>query len=93
MQLQPDAESEARIERHKAHLPDGKDLMLLVLKGHLLVEEGLNELITAACPESKYILDGEPEVSMKARIARSLTAHLVYPGLWRMPAARLGMIV
>jgi hypothetical protein len=54
MQLQPDAESEARIERHKAHLPDGKDLTLLVLKGHLLVEEGLNELITAACPESKY---------------------------------------
>lgn len=81
MQLFPDAESEKRIERIKEHLPDGKDLTLLVLRGHLLVEEGLDELIAASCPEPRHILDGQPRFFMKARIARSLCGHLLYPGL------------
>ena len=85
MPFQPDAELEARIERHKAHLPDGKDLTLLVLKGHLLVEEGLDELIQAACPEPQHIFAGRPPpFHMKMRIARAMTAHVVFPGLWPM---------
>ena len=84
MQLPLDAESEARIERIKAHLPEGKDLALLVLKGHLLVEEGLNELIAAACAEPKYILDGKKPLSfnVKTRVARALCGHMLHQGLW-----------
>ncbi len=71
------------MERHKAHLPDGKDLTLLVLKGHLLVEEGLDEVIAAACPEPQHILEMNGlTFRMKARIARALSGHIVFPGLW-----------
>ena len=86
MQLTPDAETEERIERHKAHLPDGKDLTLLVLKGHLLVEEGLDDLIAAGCPQPQHILDRKPKVgfAMKARIAQGLSGHLLFHGLWPM---------
>jgi hypothetical protein len=89
MQLILDEQAEAQIERHKAHLPDGKDLTLLVLKGHLLVEEALDDLITAACPDPRAILDRKPRVrfALKARIAEAFTAHLIYPGLWPMIAA------
>jgi hypothetical protein len=85
MPFQPDAELEASIERHKGHLPDGQDLTLLVLKGHLLVEAGLDDLIQAACPEPQQILGGRPlAFRLKMRIARALTGHVVYPGLWPM---------
>lgn len=85
MQIEYDAELEAAIARHKAHLPDGKDLTLLVLKGHLLVEEGLDDLITASCAEPKHIFVGRhPPFHMKARIARAVAGHLSYPGLWPM---------
>lgn len=84
MQFDLDEEANARIERHKAHLPEGKDLTLLVLKGHLLVEEGLEELISVSCPEPEHILKSTAGFAMKARIAQSLTGHLIYRGLWPM---------
>lgn len=84
MQLHPDPESEKRIARIREHLPDGKDLILLILKGHLLVEEVLDELIAAACPEPQHILDRRTGFAMKARIAQSLSGHLLLRGLWPM---------
>jgi len=80
-----DAELETAIARHKAHLPDGNDLTLLILKGHLLVEECVDELIEVSCPEPKAIFDGRaPMFHMKVRIARAMTTHVMFPGLWPM---------
>ncbi len=35
------------LERHKRHFPSGAELSLQVLKGHLLVEELVRELVEA----------------------------------------------
>ena len=77
-----DDQAEALIARHKEHLPDGSDLTLLVLKGHLLVEESLDQLIGSSCPAPKYLLDARLTFAVKMRIARALTDHLLYPGYW-----------
>ncbi len=47
-------EFEKRSERFFKHLPETDDLTLLVLKGHLLIEEQLNDALAKCCesPES-----------------------------------------
>jgi hypothetical protein len=80
--LRVDAEAEIRIERVRKHLPAGNDLTLIALKGHLLAEEELDELIRFYCKQPEHLDGVEIRFFVKARMARALSGHLVWTGLW-----------
>lgn len=80
--LQIDAEAEIRIERVRTHLPAGNDLTLIALKGHLLAEEALDDLIRFYCKQPEHLDDVEIRFFVKARMARALSGHIVWTGLW-----------
>ena len=80
--LKIDAEAEIRIERVRKHLPAGNDLTLIALKGHLLAEEALDDLIRLYCKQPEHLDDVEIRFMVKARIARALSGHIVWIGLW-----------
>lgn len=77
-----DAEAETRIERVRKHLPAGNDLTLIALKGHMLAEEALDDLICFYCEQPEHLNDVEIRFIVKARIARALSGHIVWAGLW-----------
>jgi len=56
-------------DRFFEHLPDTDDLSLMVLKGHLLIEEQLNELISIKCIS--------PECLEKARLTFNQKIHIL----------------
>ena len=80
--LQIDAEAEIRIERVRKHLPAGNDLILIALKGHLLAEEGLDDLIRFYCKQPEHLDDVEIGFFVKVRLARALSGHIVWTGRW-----------
>lgn len=80
--LQIDSEAEIRIERVRTHLPAGNDLILIALKGHLLAEEALDDLIRFYCKQPEHLDDVEIRFFVKVRIARALSGHIVWTGLW-----------
>lgn len=80
--LQIDAEAEIRIERVRTHLPLGKDLILIALKGHLLADEALDDLIRFYCRQPEHLNGIEIGFFVKARVARALSGHIVWTGLW-----------
>lgn len=80
--LKIDAEAEIRIERIRKHLPAGNDLTLIALKGHLLAEEALDDLIRFYCNQPEHLDDVEIRFLVKAKIARALSGHIVWTGLW-----------
>lgn len=77
-----DPDAEVRIERVRAHLPIGSDLTLIALKGHLLAEEALDDLIRVYCKSPEHLEDIEIRFQVKARLARALSGHIVWIGLW-----------
>lgn len=80
--LQIDARADIRIERVRKHLPAGNDLTLIALKGHLLAEEALDDLIRFYCRQPDHLDDVEIRFLVKARLARALSGHIVWTGLW-----------
>lgn len=82
MELTIDEVAQARIDRVREHLPAGNDLTLVALKGHLLVEEALDEIIAIACSEPKHLENQNLPFRFKPILARALFGHLLWPGLW-----------
>jgi len=80
--LQIDSEAEVRIERVRKHLPSGSDLTLIALKGHLLAEEALDDLIRFYCKNPEHLENVEIRFQVKARLARALSGHAAWTGLW-----------
>lgn len=62
----------SKLERIAQHLPSGDDVTLITLKGHLLVEEELDELLTSHCKDPSAI-EGDIGFSIKLKFARALT--------------------
>lgn len=62
----------SKIQRIAQHLPSGDDVTLITLKGHLLVEEQLDELIAAHC-KNPDALEGDIGFAVKLKFARALT--------------------
>ncbi|WP_156899916.1 hypothetical protein [Luteimonas mephitis] len=62
----------SKLQRIAQHLPPGDDLTLITLKGHLLVEEQLEDLILSHC-KNPSALDGDIGFSVKLKFARALT--------------------
>ena len=82
VRLEIDAAAEVRIERVRKHLPAGSDLTLIALKGHLLVDEALDDLMRFYCRQPEHLDDVEIRFQVKARLARALSGHIVWTGLW-----------
>jgi hypothetical protein len=72
---------EARIE---AHLPRTTDLTLLTLKGHLLVEEMLDEIIRGYCLQPSCLDGVDIRFQVKARLARALVGDILPDSMWTM---------
>lgn len=77
-----DAEAEIRIERVRKHLPAGSDLTLIALKGHLLAEEALDDVIRFYSKQPEHLDGVEIRFFVKARMARAFSGHIVWTGLW-----------
>ena len=61
------------IKRIQAQLPRSRDPVLLVLKGHLLVEEQLDRLIAAGCVRAEELDDARLTFSQKVSIASAMS--------------------
>jgi hypothetical protein len=83
MELKIDAAAQARIDRAREHWPAGIDLTPVALKGHLLVEEALDELIAIACSEPHHLEKLSLPFRFKPPLARALFGHLLGRGYCR----------
>lgn len=57
--------------RYDKHMPHTDDVSLVVLKGHLLVEEMLNELARNVFPNARYLDDARLSFHQLSRVVRS----------------------
>ncbi|MBF7728750.1 hypothetical protein [Pseudomonas sp. N040] len=79
-----------RFDRFDAHLPAIDDPILVVLKGHLLAEEILENLIKAKCRKPETLDNVEIGFFLKAKLARALVGDthsngLIFPtSVWDM---------
>ena len=71
----------SKLERIAQHLPPSDDLTLNTLKGHLLVEELLEELIASHC-KNPAALEGDIGFSVKLKFARALTGAEELSVVW-----------
>lgn len=71
----------SKLERIAQHLPPGDDITLITLKGHLLVEELLEELIASHC-KNPAALEGDIGFSVKLKFARALTGAEELSVVW-----------
>jgi len=76
-----DQSSDARFERFNEHLPKSDDYELIVLKGHLLVEEILENIIKSQCQAPDVLDSVEIGFFLKSRIARALIGGKFRNGL------------
>lgn len=60
-----------RLGRWLTHLPQTEDLSLITLKGHLLVEEILEDLIRHRCSHPEALENVDIAFFLKARLARA----------------------
>ncbi|MCR9248573.1 MAG: hypothetical protein NXI31_26400 [bacterium] len=72
MKLHHALDDEAWIKRIKAQLPRSRDPVLVVLKGHLLVEEQLDRLIAASCRRPEDLDQARLTFSQKLSLASAL---------------------
>jgi hypothetical protein len=74
----------ARKERFVAHLPGTPDLALITLKGHLLIEEILDDIIALHCRQPAVLADANIKFFVKSRFAQALVGDSVPDDLWPM---------
>jgi hypothetical protein len=75
--------SKNAFERHVKHFPSGSDLELQVLKGHLLIENILRELVDTGLRSPEAIRGARLTFHQVACLARGLTQHAeIEPWNW-----------
>jgi hypothetical protein len=86
-------------DRFRKHLPRSSDLTLVVLKGHLLMEEQIDGLISDLLPNPDALALARPNLFFRLRLARALLSPGTLRELldaaessstrgdWRSPAA------
>lgn len=75
-------EQDEKWERYQALLPDTDDLILVVLKGHLIIEEMLNDLINRLCPNPQHIESAKLNFVQLTYVAQSMLLLPVMDGAW-----------
>ena len=85
MKVTDDPTVSARRERFRAHLPETEDLALITLKGHLLVEEILDDIIAHHCKKPAALSGSRMGFQLKAVLAHALAGDDSLPQqLWPM---------
>src|SRR5690606_30639620 len=74
----------AHLGRIAQHLPDGTDLTLLTLKGHLLVEELLDTIIDSHCKDKSILQTIDISFFVKLKLAAALTGRDELSFAWAM---------
>jgi hypothetical protein len=72
----------ADVARYSKHMPQTTDSTLLVLKGHLLLEELLNKLITQYLVKPAALKDARLETHQKLCLAEALLHNHAHPWVW-----------
>ena len=71
-----------RIERVLQHLPRSDDVTIIALKGHLLIEELLDEIIWAHCKSPESLRDVEIRFPAKVKLVLALTGRHELSKIW-----------
>jgi len=71
------------LERFKRHMPRGNDLTLIVLKGHLLLEEILTGIIEDNCRHPRALVEARLEFYQKLVLAKALLPLGQNNELWK----------
>lgn len=71
------------LSRYFHKLPHGQDITLVILKGHLLVEEQINEVINAKLINSDALKPSRLEFFQRICLAEALYPSDVNPILWK----------
>lgn len=79
--------------RFLKHLPRSQDLMLVVLKGHLLIEEEINEILTIMLNEPSALFDAHLSFRQRLAVLRSVVGsegnqHFRYDALQKLNVLR-----
>jgi hypothetical protein len=75
----------AAFKRFITRLPHGKDVDLVILKAHLLIEEEVNAIISARLKNPEVLLGEERfESTYRIRLAQSFFDHEFQPWLWKV---------
>ena len=74
----------SHLGRIAQHLPDGTDLTLITLKGHLLVEELLDTIIESHCKDKTVLPGIEISFFVKLKLAAALTGRDELSFAWTM---------
>lgn len=61
------------LERFKKHEPKGRDLSLILLKSHLLIEEEMNELLEVLLPHPEFIYRSRFGFLQRLRVLQAVT--------------------
>ena len=75
---------QALINQILEHLPDadGQDFVLQVLRGHLIVEQQLREVLAAELPHVEYVLQADLEFSDLLKLVKALRYDGAPPWVW-----------
>lgn len=75
MALRPTSPFPDSIERYKKHEPKGRNITLVVLKGHLLVEEELNELLELLLPNPEFLYQPRFGFIQRLRVLQAISTE------------------
>lgn len=67
--------TDERFDRFKRLMPPSDDMTLVTLKGHLLAEEMLDEIIRTRCRDHSALKGVDLSFFVKTRLARALVGH------------------
>ena len=81
------AQAEKVMERFLRLVPDDSDMLAVVLKSHLLIEERLNDIIEQAVADAEPLRGLRLTFENKSRLAQALAPVEGAPNLWRSIAA------
>jgi hypothetical protein len=70
------------LERVLDHLPISHDPTLMILRGHLLVEEQLNAAVALRVAEPKYLVDARLEFDQLLCIAKAIYFKTEHSWVW-----------
>ncbi len=71
MSTNPKRDYRKHVFRYDEHMPETDDLTLVVLKGHLLIEELLVDLVHLALPHAEYLEPARLSFHQLACVARA----------------------
>ena len=72
----------AQAEEYLSMLPDSGDVLLVILKGHLIAEELLNAIVSRHFPNPKYLIEARLKFSQLVKIARGLSPEFEESQVW-----------